>query len=78
MQEGVQVMWMEPEVTNGVILSYTVEVKLLNKVGHTLYADSYIVMVGGMCLLENKHNTACKATAKPLFPYTLLIRARVS
>ena len=74
MQEGVQVMWMEPEVTNGVILSYTVEVKLLSKDGHTLYADSYIVMVGGMCLLENRHNTA----AKHLFPSTLLVHATVS
>ena len=71
-------MWMEPEVTNGVILSYTVEVKLLSKGGHTLYADSYIVMVCGMCLLENRHNTACKAIAKPLFSSTLLVHATVS
>lgn len=67
-------MWMEPEVTNGAILSYTVEVKLLSKGGHTLYADSHIVMVGGMCLLENRHNTA----AKPLFPSTVLVHATVS
>ena len=48
MQEGVRVMWMAPNVTNGVILSYTVEVKLLTEGGHTEYAHNYTVTVGSM------------------------------
>ena len=41
-------MWMAPNVTNGVILSYTVEVRLLTEGGHTVYAHNYTVTVGGM------------------------------
>ena len=47
MQGGVRVMWMAPNVTNGANL-YTVEVKLLTKGGHTVYANNYTVTVGGM------------------------------
>ena len=41
-------MWMAPNVTNGVILSYTVEMRLLTEGGHTVYANNYTVTVGGM------------------------------
>lgn len=45
MQEGVRVMWMEPNITNGKILSYTVEVKMLTKGRQSVYAHNYTVTV---------------------------------
>ena len=79
MQGGVQVMWMAPNVTNGVILSYTVEVRLLTEGGHTVYASNYTVTVGGMppsgqssaCIRSYTAISAC-------FPHTISAYAAVS
>ena len=60
-------MWMAPNVTNGVILSYTVEMRLLTEGGHTVYANNYTVTVGGMpptgqgsaCIRSYTETSAC-------------------
>lgn len=49
MDGGVLLTWMAPNVTNGVIQSYTVEVKLLNEDRHIVYIHNYTGLVSGTC-----------------------------